>query len=133
MYQIRIGVQYIYVHVTLSLFGPNALERVFVDCFGALTGINTTRHPLFSPVSSFHTPPQHHNFISLTHQQTCLEKLVENPRLARLPLVVMPLANPYLAPQKLASSSQSVVFTVSSRRATTPNVSVPVPQVIDIL
>jgi hypothetical protein len=51
---------------------------------------------------------------------TSLEKLGANLRLARLPLVASLLANPYFDPQKLGSNSQLVMFTVSSRRATSP-------------
>ena len=47
-------------------------------------------------------------------------------------MAILP-ANPYLALQKLVSNSQLVVSTVFSRRATTLNVLVPVPQVSYIL
>jgi hypothetical protein len=56
---------------------------------------------------------------------------VANPSLARLLVKLQP--NPNLALQKLGSSSQSVVFTVFSRKATMPNVLVLVPQVSNAL
>lgn len=124
----------IYTHVTLRLFGPRVnysryaalLIVCLLDLGGCTLRINTARHS--SPASSIsatttHTTPATFS-TTTTHQHTqCLARFLESQSLARPPPATPPSPSP--ARPRPACSSLSVVSIVSSRRATTPSVSVP--------